>query len=312
MYHFIINPHSQSGKGYQIWLRLEKKLKQKNIEFTPHLTEYPGHARELSASLTTPSHDADKAERTLIVMGGDGTLNEVIDGLTFRVPAALGYIPTGSGNDFARSMRLPRRPGPALKHILNPKYLPYIDYGAASFGQTGLTHRRFAVSCGIGLDADICQALFTSRLKEWANRFHIGKLSYILVGIRQIARMKTCDGYLELDRSRRINLKRVAFISAHIQRYEGGGFLFAPQANANDGLLDLCVIASTNRLRILPVLLASKFGRHGSMRGVHHYRCREAFIHMETPRCVHTDGETFDLQSDLALSCFEHCLRIIL
>ncbi|MCI8513233.1 MAG: diacylglycerol kinase family lipid kinase [Lachnospiraceae bacterium] len=312
MYHFIINPHSQSGKGYPIWLRLEKKLKRKNIEYTPHLTRYPGHARELAAALTTPSCDADKEERILIIMGGDGTLNEVIDGLTFRVPATVGYIPTGSGNDFARSMRLPKRPGQALKHILNPKYLPYIDYGTASFGRSDLTHRRFAVSCGIGLDADICQALFTSKLKEWTNRFYIGKFSYILVGIRQIARMQTCSGYLELDRSRRINLKRIAFISSHIQRYEGGGFLFSPQANAGDGLLDLCVIASTNRLKILPVLLASKFGRHCNMRGVHHYRCKEAFIHMDKPRHVHTDGEIFSPQTDLTLSCFERCLRIIL
>lgn len=312
MYHFIINPHSQSGKGYQIWLRLEKKLKNKNIEYAPHLTEYPGHARELAASLTTPVHDADKNERALIVMGGDGTLNEVVDGLTFRVPVTLGYIPTGSGNDFARSMRLPKRPGSSLKHILNPKYLPYIDYGAVTCGQANPTHRRFAVSCGIGFDADICYDLHNSKIKEWSNRFHIGKLSYILIGLRQIVRMQTCSGYLELDRSRRINLKRIAFISSHVQRYEGGGFPFAPQANASDGLLDLCVIANTNRLKIIPVLLASKFGRHGRMRGVYHYRCKEAVIHMDRPRCVHTDGETIPPQTDLTLSCFERCLRVIL
>jgi YegS/Rv2252/BmrU family lipid kinase len=311
MYHFIVNPHSKSGKGYQIWLRLEKRLKQKQITYTAHLTEYPGHAREISAALTTPSDEADKEERTLIIMGGDGTLNEAVDGLTFLVPTTIGYIPTGSGNDFARSMRLPKTPDQVLKRLLNPKYRPCIDYGVATFGKNNPIHRRFVVSCGIGWDADVCHNLFTTKIKGWMNRLHIGKLSYILIGIKQIARMKTCGGYLELDRSRRINLRRVAFISSHIQRYEGGGFLFAPNADANDGYLDLCVIASTNRLKIIPVLLASKFGKHCHMNGVHHYRCREAVIHMDKPRRVHTDGETFEPQTDLTLSCVERRLRVL-
>lgn len=311
MYQFIVNPHSKSGKGYQIWLRIEKKLKQQNIEYQAYLTEHRGHARELAAMLTTPADETDREPRTLIILGGDGTLNEVVNGLTFLVPTTLGYIPTGSGNDFARSMHLPKRPGTVLKRLLKPKYHPFIDYGVVSFGKEELCHRRFAVSCGIGFDAEVCQDLFTSKAKEWMNRIHMGKLAYIVVGIKRIAMMKPCDGYVELDRTKRINLKKVAFISSHIQRYEGGGFMFAPDADSNDGMLDLCVIAGTNRLKVIPVLLASLFGRHTGMKGVHHYRCREAHIHMETPLWIHTDGETFEPQTDLTLTCMERRLRII-
>ena len=183
MYHFVINPHSRSGKAYQIWLRIQAKLKKQHIEFDAHLTEKPGHARELATMLTTPVDDDDQEPRTLIILGGDGTLNEVINGLTFLVPITLGYIPTGSGNDFARSMRLSKKPDKVLKHLLNPKYHPYIDYGIVTYGTQAPVHRRFAVSCGIGYDAGVCEALLTSKVKEWFNRIHLGKLSYLIVGI---------------------------------------------------------------------------------------------------------------------------------
>lgn len=311
MYHFIINPHSKSGKAYQIWLRIEKKFHQQKIEFDAYLTDYPGHAKELATMLTTPADDDDQEPRTLIILGGDGTLNEVVNGLTFLVPITLGYIPTGSGNDFARSMRLSKKPDRVLKHLLNPKYHPYIDYGIVTYGTDAPIHRRFAVSCGIGYDASVCQEMLTSKLKEWFNTIHLGKLSYIAIGIQCIFKMKPCDGYIELDNAKRINLKKVAFISSHIQRYEGGGFMFAPTANSNDGMLDICVIANTNRLKVIPVLLAALFGKHVNMKGVQYLRCREAKIHMNRPLNMHTDGEVHEDQTDLTLSCVERRLRII-
>ena len=311
MYHFVINPHSKSGKAYQIWLKLQQKLKKKNIAFDAYLTERPGHAKELAAMLTTPKDETDTEGRTLIILGGDGTLNEVVNGLTFRVPTTLGYIPTGSGNDFARSMHLSKKPDQVLKHLLNPKYHPYIDYGIVTYGSSDLIHRRFAVSCGIGMDAEVCRDLLTSKVKAIFNKLHIGKLSYLIIGIKRVLLLKTCDGYIDLDQHKRVNLRKVAFISTHIQRYEGGGFLFAPAANANDGLLDICVIGNTNRLKVIPVLLASLFGKHVNMKGVQHFRCREASIHMNRPLCTHVDGEVLEMQTDLTLSCVERRLRII-
>ena len=123
--------------------------------------------------------------------------------------------------------------------------------------------------------------------------------------------MKTCDGYIELDRVKRVNLKKVAFISSHVQRYEGGGFMFAPSADSNDGMLDICVIANTNRLKVIPVLLAALFGKHVNMKGVQYHRCREAVIHMDRPLSSHTDGEVLGEQTTLTLSCVERRLRII-
>ncbi len=311
MYHFIINPHSKSGKGYQIWLRIQKKLQQQNIIFDAYLTERPGHARELATLLTTPANEEDQEPRTIIILGGDGTLNEVVNGLTFLIPITLGYIPTGSGNDFARSMHLSKNPNKVLKHLLNPKYHPYIDYGIVTYGSQEPMHRRFAVSCGIGMDAEVCENLLTSRVKELFNRFHIGKLSYLVIGLKRVCLLKTCDGYIELDQTKRVNLKKVAFIASHVQRYEGGGFMFAPKADSNDGMLDICIIANTNRLKVIPVLVAALFGKHLNMKGVQYHRCREASIHMNRPLCMHVDGELLGHQTDLTLSCVARRLRII-
>ena len=155
MYYFIVNPHSRSGRAAKMWRSLEQKLLDKGIPYDSLLTEYPGHAITLAASLTDPKHP-DKGPKIIIVLGGDGTLNEVLNGLSFSAVFTLGYIPSGSGNDFARSLKLPRNPEKALEHILNPKYQRFLDYGILSYGKNEELHRRFCVSSGIGYDASVC------------------------------------------------------------------------------------------------------------------------------------------------------------
>ena len=76
MYTFIINPHSRSGKGLQIWNKLQPLIDAKKITYTSHFTNYQGHATKIVSNLT-----ADKQEHTLIILGGDGTINEILNGI---------------------------------------------------------------------------------------------------------------------------------------------------------------------------------------------------------------------------------------
>ncbi len=327
MYYFIINPHSRSGKGRKIWEQVKKQLDRSNIRcdrdqetegkrplspvpYEAFMTERPGHATELAAFLTSPSHP-DRDEKILVVLGGDGTLNEVINGISMSAPVTLGYIPSGSGNDFSRGMKLPKNPERALHRLLRSDRVRVIDYGILSYTAGRPAHRRFLVSSGIGYDAEVCQNLFFTRLKGFFNRLHMGKLVYLIIGIKRIVLCKSSDGCLTLDGVKKVNLKKIRFVSSHIQKYEGGGFRFAPKADPADGYLDLCVVSGVSRLRLTALLAASLVGKHGSFKGVRSYSCREASLHTEKPMTVHVDGEICGRQTDISLRCVEQKVRFL-
>ncbi len=310
MYYFIVNPHSRSGKGLDIWNRLKSSLDEKKIPYEAYLTEHTGHASELAAELTSPKHP-DKEPKTIVALGGDGTLNEVVNGLVLSPAVSLAYIPCGSGNDFSRGMKLLKDPGKALDRLLSGASCRYIDYGILSYMNDYPTHRRFIVSAGIGYDADVCRNIFTTRLKRILNKFHAGKLSYLFIGIKRIVLCKSADGCLTLDGTKKINLKRIRFISSHIQKFEGGGFRFAPKADPADGYLDLCVVSGVSRLRLTFLLLASLFGKHIVCNGVRTFACREASLHTDRPLEVHADGETCYKQTDISVRCEKQKLRFL-
>ncbi len=309
MYYFIVNPHSRSGKGRQIWNRLKEVLDHNEILYEAFLTEGRGHARKIAASLSVSC--AEQENTILIAVGGDGTLNEVVEGLDISSHITLGYIATGSGNDFSRGMKLPKNPERALQRILHPRYFRFLDYGVLSCDVSDINHHRFVVSSGIGYDAEVCNEINTSKFKQFLCQVHLSKLSYVCIGIHRLLCMKPVDGYLILDGTKKISLKQTAFVSTHIHKYEGGGFQFAPKADPCDGQFDICVISHTNRRKLVPALLLAAVGLHTRCNVVRVYRCHDITIHLDSPRIVHADGEILGKHTDISLSCRSKQLRFI-
>lgn len=307
MYYFIVNPNARSGRGSKIWNKLERQLNHTGVEYEAYLTEKPGDAKEIAARLT----EGCKEPRIIVAMGGDGTVNEVLDGLAFCGPITLGYIPAGSGNDLARSLKLPKRPGKCLKKILNPKYHRQVDYGVLSYGKEEVSHRRFMVSSGIGMDAAVCHNLLYSKVKMALNKVYLGKLSYLMIGLKQLVLAHPTKGYLLLDGVQKVEFNHIYFVSSHIHGFEGGGFKFAPDADPSDGCLDVCVVHQSMKLRLIPILLNSLLGRKKRYKGMRHYRCREVEIHTEKALPVHVDGESCYCQKDLQVCCIQKKIRII-
>lgn len=307
MYFFIINPQSRSGRGLKIWKVVEGELNKKQVSYESFLTEGIGDARNIAQSLTSNS----KEETTIVILGGDGTLNEVLDGVCFHNKLALGYIPTGSGNDFARGLRLPKNPHTLLNHILKPKHYRFIDYGVISYGSAEVYNRRFAVSTGIGFDAAICHNILASNFKRILSRLHMGKLIYIFIGIKQLILAKPSDGYMVLDDYKKINFHNILFISSHIHKYEGGGFKFAPKADSDDGFFEICAVSNRPKRKLLVILFCALFGKHTRLKGVRIFRCREIKIHTDNPMAVHTDGESCGMQTDIVARCIEKKVKII-
>jgi diacylglycerol kinase family enzyme len=140
-YCFIINPNSRSQRGRAIWEEVQKELEKSQIKYEIYLTERRKNATAIAAMLT-----ADQEEKTLVVLGGDGTVNEVLNGIQNFDHVILGYIPTGSSNDFARGMKIPKDPVKALYLVLHPQAIQKMDIGVVDYGEKS---RRFAVSAGI-------------------------------------------------------------------------------------------------------------------------------------------------------------------
>lgn len=307
MYYFIVNPNSRCGRGKRIWKKLEATLKTCGVEYQAFLTEKPGDATSFAKELT----EGCKNSTIIVAVGGDGTVNEILDGLSFCGSVTLGYIPAGSGNDLARSLKLPKSPVKCLKKILHPKYYKLMDYGVLSYGEGELFHRRFMVSAGIGMDAAVCHNILYSKSKGFLNKLYMGKAAYLLIGVKQLALARPAKGYLLLNGVQKVEFNHAYFISVHIHPYEGGGFKFAPDASFEDGKLSICIMNSRKKWKLVPVLFASLMGRKSSVGGTRFYTCEEAVIHMDSPMAVHADGESCFCQSDVEVQCIGKKLRMI-
>ena len=268
MKYFLVNPNSSSGFGKNIWLSVKKELDFRGISYQAHLTEYAGHAALLAKQLTKKEYPVE-----LIVIGGDGTLNEVLNGISDFSKVLLGYIPTGSGNDFARGCRLPKKVSDCLDYLLDNPYSRSIDVGVCKSRGKSF---RFGVSCGMGFDAAICPA----------------------------------DIKVRLDNDRNYSFSRVYFISVMNQPCEGGGVRFCPSARDDDGLLDVCIVSGISRLKFLLLLPTAFRGGHIFFKGVHIFRCKSIQIHSTSPLPLHRDGESGGMQSDLQVGLEKTTLKI--
>ena len=297
MIYFIVNPHSRSGKALDIWRELERTLTDKNIEYSYFFTDYIGHAIKLAEDITSKA-SADTPIK-LVILGGDGTVNEVYNGIRNHRYVTLGYIPTGSGNDFARGLKLPRDPKEALENILNSENTQRIECGIASVSGK---QRRFAVSCGMGYDATITCRVGNSKIKKAFNKIGLGKLVYTFFGVLQVFKNPRTSADIYIDGELALHAKRLYFASIHVLKYEGGGFPFAPHANPSDGLLSVSIFHDTTRLGFAINLISSIFTKHIGHKGVTAFQCKTCTVKASKNNHTHTDGEDFGLVSKISSS----------
>ena len=302
MYYFIVNPGSRSGNGKHVWKTVEEILEAEEVEYRVFFTSCRYHATRLAREIT-----ARDERLTLVAVGGDGTVNEILSGIRDFSKVAFAYIPTGSSNDFARALGLPSDTAAAVQNLLHPSYFRRIDLGRARLGEQTL---HFAVSCGCGFDAAICHAAFCSSVKKLLNRLRLGKLTYIATGIRQLLLSRPAPLAITLDGRQTLRFRRTVFAAVMNCRFEGGGVRFCPRALPDDGQLDICVVEGS-RLLIVPLFLLSLAGIHGILPGVHLLRARS--VELSSPRKLplHMDGEPYFLKGKLRLDCIPGVLPLI-
>lgn len=305
-FYFIVNPASRSGQGLKLWRQLLPEIRNSRINYRVYFTKKPLSAKHYAARITGNLTES----AVLVVMGGDGTLNETLNGILNHQLVTLGYIPTGSSNDFARAHSFSKNSADVLHKILNGQTAALVDIGQIKAGNS--EPKKFIVSGGIGYDAAVTISCNRSKLKKVLNRLHLGKLSYLLIGAVQLFTRKTETMTVAFDGRPPQTFRRVFFISVHNHRYEGGGFAFAPKAVPSDGMLDVCIIEGLGCIRLIPVLLLSLAGVHTHFHGVHNVRCRCVLIRSKSSQQIHADGEDCGQHEILKASCLSEKLRVII
>lgn len=251
------------------------------------VSKNPGHAIVLA-------REAVSAGSSLVcAWGGDGTLNEVATPLV-RSNVPLGVIPAGSGNGFARGLGIPLDPAKALDVALHGRDR-VIDAGA-------LGGRLFFNIAGIGLDAHIA-ALFNTRAPHLR-----GFWRYVTLGWRELMTYR-CQRYrLDAD-GERLETEAFMVVLANLRQYGSGAYI-APQAEPDDGRLDLVVVEARSTMRaflLTPRLFARNLHR---ARGILTRRVTRISISSDAVLLCHVDGETFEAGTEVTAVVRPQALRV--
>lgn len=283
MHYFVVNPLSGAGKGARYGEEIKKLLEEKALPFVMRLTEYAGHATLLTKELCAlPDCTA------LVAVGGDGTFGEVLNGMDLKIP--LGLIPSGTGNDFGRTIGLRNECGAALEDVLHGQAAPadFIDVNG---------FRSLNVS-GTGFDVDLSRVAFKLRkFIKGSVTYYISLLYTLLVFPFRPARI-IVDGEKELHTP-------IMLVAAANGRKYGGGLPIAPQAEIDDGLMDLVIIKKVPRYKIPYLLLQFLKGKLLELtRYVEFYRCKtmECILEKEDIE-LNIDGELLSKTPMLAKIC---------
>lgn len=302
-YTFIINPKSRSGKGLVLWNLLKPELKKRRTDCEIFYTEYAGHATKIAEQVT-----ADGEEHIIVVLGGDGSISEVLTGIKDCSKVTLGYIPTGSGNDFTRELKLPAEPEAALDYILNPAKVVRMDVGVTKAGKKSWC---FGVSTGIGFDAAVCHNVERSGMKTFLNKIHLGNLVYLGIALKRLFVDPLYDVSAVLDDGTEKRFHKTYFVAAMNQPYEGGGFRFCPEAETDDGYLDVIVVSGISRLKVLLLLPTAFAGKHIHFKGVDIFRCRKINVRVNRKAAVHTDGQPVAVEDEIKAELLPEQIRVI-
>ena len=273
MLDFIINPLAGGKQGKKVKravITVEETLKNANIPYALHYTEYPKHATELTQQLI-------KGGATdIVVVGGDGSLHEVLNGFSDFDKVALGLIPCGTGNDFANAVKIPEAPDKALAIILNnkPQFTDFMQMPTV----------RGLNIIGMGIDVDVLRRYEKSKKKT--------KLTYTLCLIKSLFNFEYSDFNVETD-GKCEHYRSIIACIANGHRY-GGGIEICPPANPFDNKLDFVAMKEMKRIKLIGAFMKLKKGKVLTLPQAVHFNATDITITPKGDYTVNVDGQLYE------------------
>jgi diacylglycerol kinase (ATP) len=295
----LVNPSAGAGKTARQWPQIEQILRGLGLDFQHALTEAPGHAVELVAGA------ARNGCRTVVAVGGDGTVNEAVNGLWQAAAldrVSLGVVSTGTGSDFLRSTPIPTDFEAACRRLIEP-VTRRIDLGVLEYQKDGAPETRCFVNfAGIGFDAEVVR---TTTLKYKA----LGAAPAYLLGLlTTFLTYRARSLTLSLDGA--AEKRRVFTVMMGNGKYGGGGMMTTPDAELDDGLFDVMVIGNINALDLISQLPKLYQGTHILHPKVDVYRAARVEITPARPMALQADGELLG-QAPAVFSLLPGALNLI-
>ena len=240
----IVNPVAGGGRGLDDFPQISKHLRDQQILCEPVFTEHKFHATELAVSAVKEGY------RHIIVVGGDGTLHEVVNGLFIQQEVRpdevlLAVIAVGTGNDWVRTFGISNRFQDAVKAI-KEEYSFLQDVGVVSYEEAHYRQSRYIANvAGVGFDAMVVKRVTHLKKKGRSSRWR-----YALSMIRSFFRYKSTGMKVWID-DKLVYNNLLLSLAIGICKYNGGGMQQLPEAIADDGMLDLSLIKPVHFWHIL-------------------------------------------------------------
>lgn len=277
----IVNPVAANGGVGKNWPRVRDFLQAEGAEFDAVLTEKPGHATRLARRAL------DDGYRTIVAVGGDGTVNEVLNGLVVEgsvdPEVALGIIPWGTGADFSRTAGLPRDYPGACHQLLCFETQP-VDLGKITCLREGREVERYFINAaGLGFDGEVADLVNRNPKLLGGTIPYLACLFVSLVTYRNKNVEMTFDGQRVSGR-----LNSVIVCNG---RYLAGGMFMAPEASFDDGLFDVVVLGNLNKLEVVANVPRVYKGTHLAHPKVSFCRAREVHVEAQERMFIQAEGE---------------------
>ncbi|MFC1955850.1 diacylglycerol/lipid kinase family protein [Chloroflexota bacterium] len=276
----IVNPVAGAGKTGKKWPQIMDLLKNIGLRFEHDLTEAPKHSIELAREAVKKGYEQ------VVSVGGDGTINEIVNGLHDAGgigDVMLGIISTGTGSDYSRTVGISSAYEKACRCLLRPRKL-LVDLGIIEYMGNGQAVKRLFVNfAGMGFDAEIVKAT-TQKYKALGST-----ASYLMGLLNTLLVYKNREISLVVDGE--VEERKVCTVIMNNGKYGGGGMLTAPDADLADGLLDMLVIGNLSKPDLLWSLPRVYKGTHLTHPKVTMTRAKEVEIRSAQPIPVQADGE---------------------
>jgi len=293
----IINLTAGGGKPRPHLKTIFKYLKENGFNFKVSYTSHHGEATELAQKA------ADNGAELIVSVGGDGTVNEIVNGIMkSKNNPSLGIIPLGWANDFIKSVNIPPDITQACQILVQGK-TKKIDIGVIN------SQIYFANICGVGFDAEVAQ--YANQMKNRHPNWRI--LSAFIYVFATVKKLLSPFSYhnLKIKFDGQEIHSKILFIAISNGKIYGGRFNITPEAILDDGLLEICLVEEMGRFKYLSIIPRVFKGTHASIKGVNFYRAKEVVIQSSEPVLAQVSGEVIEGQKEFTITLLPKSLKLI-